>query len=75
MDGISWNMLKICANDTQFSETTPNGLSIILLKFEDHRSDASPEMTCSGKHGTFHTVPNGLNILVPLFELEDLLES
>ena len=25
--------------NSKFSETTPNGLSVILVKFEDHRSD------------------------------------
>ena len=41
---------------SKFVQTTPNGLSIILVKFEDHRSDAAPEMTYAGKHGTLRGV-------------------
>ena len=69
---IPWNMLNICTNYCKLSETNPNGLSIILVKFLDHRSDASPEMTCSFQNSwkCFHTVTNGLDI--PLYELEDL---
>ena len=36
---------------SKFLKITPNGLSVILVKFEDHRSHASPEMIFSGKHG------------------------
>ena len=38
---------------SMFLETTPNSLSVILVKFEDHRSDASHKMTQYGKHGIF----------------------
>ena len=50
-DGILWNLLKMCTTNSIFLEITPNGLSVILVDFKDHRSDASPKMKQSGKHG------------------------
>ena len=62
----------------------PKCSSIILCQFEDHRSDALPKMTQSGKHGIFRGTfrgifskvlklildgPNGPNI--PFYEFED----
>ena len=43
-DRIPWNLLKMCTTNSKFYGTTPNGLSAILVKFEDHQSDASPKM-------------------------------
>ena len=34
-------------------ETTPYSLSVTLVKFEDHRSDASHKMTQSVKNGAY----------------------
>ena len=49
-DGIPDNLLK-SSNYTFFSTVTvPNGQSIILCDFEEHRSNASQKMTQSGKH-------------------------
>ena len=49
--GIRWNLLKMCTINSKFLETTPNGPSVILDKFEDHWSEASPKMTQPGNHG------------------------
>ena len=51
-DGISWNLLKICTSNSKFLEGSPNGLGVILVKFEDDIGQTSPDITCSGKHGT-----------------------
>ena len=40
-DGMSWNMLKMRTTNFKFLETSPNSLKVIVVKFEDHRSDAS----------------------------------
>ena len=40
-DRIPWNLLKMCTTNSKLLETTPNGLSVMLVKFEDHRSNAS----------------------------------
>ena len=55
-DGITWNLLKMFTTNSKLLETTPNSLSVILVKFEDHRSDASHKMTQYGKHGTFRRI-------------------
>ena len=41
---------------SKFLEATPNSLSIILVKFEDHRSNASHKMTQYGKHRIFRGI-------------------
>ena len=46
----------MCTTNSKFLETTPNGPSVILDKFEDHRTDAPPKMTQSGKHGTLRGI-------------------
>ena len=33
---IPWNWLKMCTTNPKFLETTPNGLSVILVKFDYH---------------------------------------
>ena len=43
----------MCTTNSKLLETTPNGLSVMLVKFRDHRSDASPKMTQSGRQETF----------------------
>ena len=40
----------------KFLETTPCGLSVILVKFDYYRSGASPKMKQSGKHETFRGI-------------------
>ena len=55
-DGMSWSLLKMFTANSKFLETTPNSLSVILVKFEDQGSDASHEMTQYGKHGKFRGI-------------------
>ena len=43
-------------NNFTLSDTVRNGLSIILCECESHRGNASPKMTCSGKHGVFQGI-------------------
>ena len=64
-DEIPWNLLKMCTTISKFSETTPSGLSVILVQVEDHRCDASPDMTCSGKHGIFRGTFSKVLKLIP----------
>ena len=54
-DGNPWNQLKIFTSNSsiyiynsKFLGTAANGLSVVLFMFEDHWSEASPEMTYSG---------------------------
>ena len=54
--GIPWILLKMCTNNSKFLETTSNGPSVILDKFEDHWSKASPKMTQPGNHGTIRGI-------------------
>ena len=80
-DGMLWKLLKMFTTNFEFLETSQNSLRVILVKFEDHRSDASHKMKQYGKPETFRgifskvlklitTVPNGQNI--PFHVLEDL---
>ena len=46
----------MCTIDSEFLEITPNGRSITPVKFNYHRSGASPKMKQSGKHGTFRGI-------------------
>ena len=54
------NCSKMRTTNSKFLETTPYGLSVILVKFEDDRSDASPKMTQSGKHKIFRETSSGI---------------
>ena len=60
-DGIPYNMLINSINTFYSTVWVPKCSSIILCQFEDHRSDASPKMTQSGKHGIFDGM--SLNLL------------
>ena len=51
--------------NSKVSETASNGFSVILVKLEYHRSDASPEMTCSGKHQAFRGMFSKVLKLIP----------
>ena len=62
--------------NSKFLETTPNSVSVILVMFEDHWSDAAHKMTQSGKHGiysveysVFSDCPNSLNTFPKIFQL------
>ena len=37
IDQIPWNFVKMCSTNFKFLETTPNGPSGILEKFDDQR--------------------------------------
>ena len=39
--------------NSKFLETATNSLSVVLVKFEDYRSEASHKMTQSGKHWVY----------------------
>ena len=55
-DGMLWKLLKIFLTNFKFLDTSQNSLRVILVKFEDHRSNASHKMTQYGNHGTFRGV-------------------
>ena len=55
-DRMLWKLLKMFTTNFKFLETSQNSLRVILVKFEDHRSNASHKMTQYGKHGTFRGI-------------------
>ena len=59
-DGILYNMLINSINTFYSTVWVPKCSSIILCQFEDHRSDALPKMTQSGKHGLFRGTFRGI---------------
>ena len=64
-DGMLLNLLKMFTANSKFLETTPNSLSVILVKFEDQRSDTSHEMTQFGKHRIFRGIFTEVLKLIP----------
>ena len=63
-DGMLWKLLKMFTTNFKFLETSQNRLRVILVKFEDHRSDASDKMTQNGKHGTFREIFSKVSNLI-----------